>query len=186
MSSQGTRPGQMFTVDEYSVGDALTIDGYGSTLDWGDLFSRSIRCIPLNMDLTSEDVAQLFVDHILRNAGKPQEVRSDRGSVLISAAIKALYSRFGILLVDGASHQHKIVAFVERWHQTLQRLLDAFRLGTGERRWYLYISLLELCFNTTKNSTTGYTPFFLEHLRQASLPYDTLSSDAGAPTPLPD
>ena len=172
----GDHPWDIIAVDEYFVGKALEIDGYHATLDFGDLFGRAISTNSLTEHADSEIVAQVFVDVILRHHGRPREVRADAANVLISKAIAGLYKRFGVTLKSGAGYQHKLVAFIERWHQTLRQLLDSFILSTGDRQWYKYLSLLELSFNTTVNATTGYSPFFLDHMRHAVLPYDTLTS----------
>ena len=183
----GDHPWDIISMDEYSVGHALAIDGRGGTFDCGDLFGRAISCTAIGAHTTSEEVAQAYVDTVLRHHGRSREVRCDRGSNLISAAVRQLFKRFGMILKDGSSHQHKVAAFVERWHQTLQQLLDAFRIGTGEKRWYLYLSLLELCFNATINESTGYSPFFINHLRHPVLPYDSLAGEPrDSPEDLPD
>ena len=182
----GRHPWDIVAMDEFDVGEALHIDGYTGTMDFGDLFGRAVSSNAIGKGLTSEGVAQLFVDQVVRHHGKPSQVRVDRASVLIARAIKHMYQRFGVELKAGAAYQHKMVAFVERWHQTLLQLLDAFRMGTGEKRWYLYLSLLEFAFNTTVNATTGYSPFFVDHLREAVLPYDTHSPPPAGSEELPE
>lgn len=55
-----------------------------------------------------------------------REIRSDRGSNFISAAIRSLYSRMHIRIVDGTTYRHHLVALVERWHKTLKQLLQVY------------------------------------------------------------
>jgi hypothetical protein len=176
----GEHPGDIWCGDVYHTG--FEEDGYDQTLDFACFFSRRIRSIPIQGDPDSETVVDYLINHIIRNSGVPSEVRTDAAANLISAGIQLLYKRMGIKITIGTAYHHQLVALVERWHRTLSQLIrvhQAARKSSGElrgwgSRWYRCIPLMELVYNNTINPRTKYSPFFLEHMRHARLPYDNL------------
>ena len=174
----GQHPGDVFCGDVYYVG--LQEDGYDHTLDFADLFSRRIWSVPLQGVPTSETIADVLISTVIRNGGVPSEIRSDSGSNFISQAIRLLYERMGIKITPGSAYHHQLVALVERWHRTLKQLIrihtlarEDSSLGAGwGSKWYRCIPLMELAYNMTVNNSTGYSPFFIEHLRHPRMAYD--------------
>jgi transposase InsO family protein len=184
----GSRPGEIWCGDVYYVG--LSEDGYDHTLDFADLFSRRIRSEPLQGVPTSEIIADVLIRAVIRNSGVPDEIRSDAGSNFISKAIELLYTRMGVKITSGTAYHHQLVALVERWHRTLKQLIRVHNLarqntdeGSGwGSRWYRCIPLMELAYNITVNESTGYSPFFLEHLWHPRMACDLRRS---SPSDLP-
>ena len=154
--------------------------GYDRTVDWVCHFSKGVVSSPAIGDPSSEEIAYILVREIIRHYGTPRAVRSDRGSAYISAALQALYKRYGIKVLASSSYHHQSVAIVERWHATLKQLLLTQRVASADNQWHLQLPLLELAFNATVSSTTGYSPFFVMYLRHAVLPNDMLNSDPSA------
>ena len=176
----GHHPNDVLCTDVYDVG--LEEDGYDRTIDFACYFSRQIRCELLKGAPTSEQVADVLLHSIIRSTGVPSEIRSDAGSNLISKAIHMLYKRLGIVITIGTAYHHQLVALVERWHRTLGTLLKVHRAANAKdgrksgwnSKFYRCIPLLEIIYNNTINPSTGYSPFFLNHLRHARLPADLL------------
>jgi hypothetical protein len=102
-------------------------------------------------------------------------MHSDRGSTLIAEVIEQLYAKYEIKMEAGMAYNHNSAALTERWHSTLKALLATHRLASRDDRWHLYLPLLELAYNATVNVTTGFAPFFVEHLRHADMPADLTS-----------
>jgi len=113
-------------------------------------------------------------------------IHSDRGSTLIAEIIKQLYEKYEIKMEAGMAYNHNSAALTERWHQVLKALLATHRLASKDDRWHLYLPMLELAFNSTINQTTGFAPFFVEHLRHADVPSDLTSGRPHTGAPLKD
>jgi hypothetical protein len=182
----GRHPGDIIVGDHYYVG--IVEDGYDSTLDFACCFSRGIRSTPIKGVPSSEQIIDVILRDIIRRSGVPSEIRSDAASAFISKAVRELYDRMGILMVVGTAYHHQLVALVERWHRTLKQLmttLQASRDSKYNAKWYLCLPVLELAYNQTVNSSTGYSPFFLENLRHPRLPFD-FTEPKPLPASLPD
>ena len=173
LTNNGTSPWSVVSFDVHDMG--LESGGFTKVLSFADHFSRGILALPIATDATAEDVADMIVNYLIRFYGKPEAIRSDRGSILISEVIKKLYSKYGIRMEAATAYHHQSVGLVERWHSTLQALTKTHRVATKDRRWHLYLPLLELAYNASVNATTGYSPFFVMHLRHPVLPVDALS-----------
>ena len=171
--SNGEHPMDVVSMDAFKTG--LTSDGYDGTLSFGCQFSRHISAAAMKGDPSSEEVANILLTTIIRVYGTPRAVRCDHASVFVSKALGALYSRFGIRIEASTAYHHRTVGLVERWHSTLRSILLSHRLASGDDRWYLYLPLLELAFNSSVNRVTGYSPFFIIHGRHPVLPQDVLS-----------
>ena len=179
-------------VDHFSMGvtSAPSAEAYDGVLDFACCLTRHITCSPTKGTPDSREIAHILLREIIRVYGTPSEMRSDRGSNLVSAAIQALYAAYGIEMKDGTAYNHHAVGLLERWHHTLKQLVMCQRIAEKGDDWHTYLPLLELCFNAATNATTGYSPFFAVHLRHARLPQasllEALSEEALEETRLPD
>jgi len=180
----GTAPWTDVTVDVYDVGWAS--DGFTKIVSFNDHLGRGVLSVPLKTDYTSEDIADIMVAYVIRFKGRPLRVHSDRGSTLISELIQQLYDKYEIKMEAGMAYNHNSAALTERWHQVLKALLATHRLASKDDRWHLYLPLLELAFNSTTNQTTGFAPFFVEHLRHADVPSDLTSGRPHVGAPVKD
>ena len=179
MSNAGAHPNDLLSGDVFDVG--VEHGGLRSTIDFVCHFSKRVTAEPSVAAPTSEDIARVLVDVIIRHHGKPSEIRSDRGSNYISAAIRELYVKLSIRINPGTAYQHQIVALVERWHKTLKTLLLCQKASGLDDNWPARLPLLELAYNATVNASTGYSPFFLDHLRHATLPMDAMTRSVSKP-----
>ena len=177
ISENGNHPGDIWSGDVFEVGE-VTDDGFSHTIDFACHFSHKILSVPCQGSPDSETIARAIHNTLIRFHGKPREIRSDRGSNFISKAIESLYKSLGIRLNAGTAYHHQIVAIVERWHRTLKQLLLSQKAAGLDNNWADRLPLLELAYNATVHSTTNYSPFFLDHMREAVLPTDCMSRTA--------
>ena len=173
MANNATSPWADVSCDVYDVG--WDSGGYTKVLSFNDYFSRGVLCIPLTTEANSEDIADAVVHYLIRFHGKPLSIRSDRGSILISELIRTLYDKYNIEMKEGTAYHHETVGLTERWNSTLKSLLATHKIASGDTRWHLYLPMLEFAYNSAVNASTGYSPFFIMHLRHPTLPLDILS-----------
>ena len=182
--SNGEHPNDVLSGDVFDVG--VVFDEYSHTLDFVCHFTRRVTSTAVRGMPTAEGIAKVVIDVIIRHRGKPREIRSDRGSNFISAAIKQLYQRMHIKINAGTAHRHQLVALVERWHGTLKQLLLSQTAAGADDDWPSRLPLLELAYNAAHCDSIGYSPFFVDCLRQCILPMDSMvaepsSADADLP-----
>ena len=169
----GFSPWAHLVCDVYDVG--WTSGGYTKVLAFVDQFTRGVLCVPLPPNHTSEDVADAIVHMVMRFYGRPQSVRSDRGSVLIAELIAQLYEKHNVRMDDGTAYHHATVGLCERFFSTLKAMLLTHRLASKDTRWHLYLPLLEMSYNSAVNEATGFSPFFANNLRHPDLALDVLT-----------
>ena len=175
IGDHGNHPMDILDTDVYKVGYKSST-GEDTIISFADHFSKAVFARARVGDPTSEQFAETLIDTIISHYGVPRAIRSDHASVLISHAIRHLYQIYGIKMADGKPYMHRSIGLVERWHSTLKHLLLSVRLSTGSDDWHKFLPLLQLAFNSAVASATGYSPFFLNHLRHPVLPIDNIST----------
>ena len=68
------------------------------------MLSKRIHTVPTVTSVDSEGTACLFLDHVWRHHGLPEEVISDRGSAFVSWFSKELASLLGIKLTPSTAY----------------------------------------------------------------------------------
>lgn len=175
VSDVGNQPMEMLSVDVYKVGYASKT-GEDTIISFADHFSRAVFAEARKGDPTSEEFCDTLLRLIIAHYGVPRVIRSDHASVLISKAVTRMYEVYGISMSAGSPYQHRSVGLVERWHSTLKRLFLSRRLATKSSNWSRYLPLVQLCFNDAVSETTGFSPFFVNHIRHARMPIDSMST----------
>ena len=89
---------QIISVDV--IGELPESRGYNAILVVVDCLSKRIHTVPTVTLVDSEGTARLFLDHVWRHHGLPEEVISDRGSAFVSRFSKELASLLGIKLTQ--------------------------------------------------------------------------------------
>ena len=179
----GEHPHDYMGADVYSTG--MSSDGFDHVVSFACYFSRMITAAATRGDPSSEDIARILVEQVIRYYGTPRLIRSDHGSVFVSRLIQALYQRFGIDMKAGTPYHHRTIGLIERWHSVLKHILMCHCQETGDHDWPSFLPMLELSFNATINTATGFSPFFVVFGREAVLPTDVLRSVDGN-TELPE
>lgn len=170
--SNGEHPYHTVTMDYFETG--VNADGYDGTLDFACKLARHVSSNAMQGSPAAEDVADCLVQNVVRHYGVPRVLLCDRASVFLAKGIRFLYARYGIDLRPSTAYHHRTVGLIERWHGVLRSLLLSQAIATGARAWYKYLPLLELAFNSSVNNATGFSPFYVLHGRQCTLPADSL------------
>ena len=171
---QGRGPFDIVDTDVFKSG-VTAETGEDTIISFADHFTRMVLVHARKGDPTSEEFADTLVRTLIGYYGVPRIIRSDHASVLVSSGIKKLYKIFNITSEAGNPYIHRSIGLVERWHSTLKHLLLTLKATGTVANWPRFLPLLQLSFNTAIAHATGYSPFFLNHLRQPRLPVDNIS-----------
>ena len=178
MPDNGRCPNDTLTGDVYEVG--MEYEGWSHTLDFVCNFTRRVTSTATRGMPTSEVIATTLIDKIMCRNGKPRVIRSDHGSNFISQAIEQLYDRMRIRIDAADAYRHQFVGVVERWHATLKQLVLTQKAMGHDDNWPSRLALLELAYNSTIHAVTKMSPFFVDCMREAVLPWDAMISEPGA------
>ena len=137
-----------------------------------DAFTRNIevRAIP---DTTSKTVIKFLWEQIYLQHGAPDHIFSDNASYFTSQTIVEFYESIGVKGHTVAPYNPQGNGMAEKANGTFNTIL---RMGIGGNiesdTWDTHIPAAVFAYRHAVHDSTGYSPFFLEHLRMPRLPLD--------------
>ncbi|CAI7813547.1 unnamed protein product, partial [Closterium sp. NIES-54] len=134
-----------------------------------DKFSKMRHFIPTHTTARTEEMAQLFLKHIISQHGIPTTPISDRDPKFTSKFWKELMSLMGTRLAMSSAYHPQTDGQTERLNQIVEQLLRA-ACKDDVNKWDLHLPVLEFAYNNAKHAATGETPFFLCYGRHPLIP----------------
>jgi transposase InsO family protein len=171
---QATRPNQLWVID-VNKGFPYSHDGFTMMLTCVDAFTGMMFADPI-----PDEQAGTVVNHIQRIigwAGAPESILTDNGPCFISQAFKEACSKRGTQVIHSSSRHPQGHSPVERMNRTLNALVTKL-CRLDQTRWTSHLRSALLAYNTSLNSSTGFTPYFLFHGRDLRTPTATLLTGA--------
>ena len=152
-----------------------TRQGHTSLLTILDVYTRWFHAWPVKNQKADTVIKHLIKDYIPAR-GVPSVVHSDNGPAFIAHVFQVAMNQFDVRNTTTPVYNPKSNS-VERFHRTMKRKLTAL-IHEFDNEWDEALPATLLAMRTSVNRTTGFTPFFLEHGREARLPVDLI---AGSP-----
>lgn len=149
----------------------------------GDYFSKWMEAIPLPNQEAST-VANHLIDEVFMRYSVPEQLHSDQGRQFESQLIAEVCKLLHIKKTRTTPYHPQCDGMVERFNRTLLNML-ATHCKDQPWDWEQHIRKVCMAYNTSVNSTTGYTPFYLMFGRQARLPVDVMYGDTPTDSPSP-
>ena len=138
----------------------------------GDYFSRWMEAFPIpNQEATT--VAEKLVEEIFLRFSVPEQLHSDQGRQFESKLITEICQLLNIHKTRTTPHHPQSDGLVERFNRTLLDMLSTCAKD-HPFDWEQYIRKVCMAYNSSVQSSTGYTPFYLMFGRQARLPLDVM------------
>jgi hypothetical protein len=125
-----------------------------------DRFSKGAHFGALPPTYTAYKVARLFLDMICKHHGLPRSLVSDRDSVFISHFWRELFKLSGTKLRMSTAYHPESDGQTEVLNRSLEQYLRAF-VHHKPSLWFNYLPLAEWSYNTSKHSSTGFSPFHI-------------------------
>lgn len=150
-----------------------------------------MHCIPTTTTVTAEQLADIFFREIVRLHGIPCSIISDRDSRFTSAFWSELWKKFGTTLAMTTAYRAQADGQTERCNRIIEDILRAF-VNHKQNDWDRHLTAVEIVYNNTKQSSTGFSPYFLNYGQHPQLPLPlTLTlhqsqSQSRAPSPNSD
>ena len=114
------------------------------------------------MELNSEGLARIYRDNVFRLHGLPRKVIHDRGPQFVSSFMKDLYRLLGIEGNPSTAYHPQTDGQTERINQEIEHYLRVFT-NYHQSDWADWLALAEFSYNDHQQTSTGYSPFFLNH-----------------------
>jgi hypothetical protein len=147
----------------------MTAAGHDALMVVTDRLTKLVRCIPTATTVTAPEVAQLFVDNVVRLYGVPQEIVSDRDSKFTSVFWQSLFRCLGTKLSMSSAYHPQSDGQSERSNQSVEQILRCY-VSAYNNDWDQHLALAEFSLNSAVNVSTGFSPFRLMYGYEPSSP----------------
>jgi hypothetical protein len=149
----------------------VTNKGHDNIIVVVDRLTKMVHLIPCRITITAPQVASLFWREIVRHHGIPSSIISDRDPKFISKFWSELWKLCGTSLNKSTAYHPQSDGQTERMNRLMEEILRNYVSNYGDD-WDQHLTGVEIAINTTKQSSTGFTPFHLNHGREMKLPLD--------------
>ena len=166
----GSRPWDVLTVDLYTY---KKVDGYDHVLVICDGFTRGVEVVACVGVPTAKQVVDCIKFRVIRgHRTTPRIIRSDHGSIFVADLVDQFAQAYRITLRKGAPEHHSTAGLAERFNSVMHDYFLTHIKGSGDERWYNYVSDLELSYNITVHSVFGESATYVEFGHEGRLPWD--------------
>ena len=154
-----SRTWQHLTVD-FITGLPLS-EGKSNLMVVKDRLSKAAILIPMQK-IESQDVAWAFVREVYRHHSLPLSITSDRGPQFASAMWGDVCRLLGIRRNLSTAYHPQTDGTTERANSDIEVVVRVF-CNNDQDNWATLCPILELMLNSRTNTSTGVSPFFLQH-----------------------
>ena len=124
-------------------------------------------------------MARLYRNHVFRHHGILRKFIHDRGPQFESNFMKELYKLLGIEGNPSTAYHPQTDGQTKRINQEIEQYLRIF-INYHQNDWADWLSLAEFSYNNREQSSTGYSPFYINtgrHPYQGSNPHRESSNE---------
>ena len=138
----------------------------------GDYFTKWMEAYAIP-DQEATTVAQKLIDEMFCRFSPPEQLHSDQGAQFESKLMKEVCKTLHIKKTRTTPYHPQCDGLVERFNRTLLTML-ATTTREHPLEWETHLPKVCMAYNTSVQSSTGFTPFYLMFGRQAKLPIDLM------------
>ncbi|GBM53839.1 Retrovirus-related Pol polyprotein from transposon 297 [Araneus ventricosus] len=119
------------------------------------------------------EIAKFLVEEIILKHGAPREMISDRGRSFLSNLVKDINQLCQTSHLLTTAYHPQTNGLTERFNKTLADMLSMY-VDVEQRNWDTILPFVTFAYNSAKQDTTGFSPFFLVHGRDIETPLDVI------------
>jgi hypothetical protein len=133
-----------------------------------DALTRYVDTIPLQ-DKTAREVAAALVKHVYLQHGSIGTLISDKGTEFTNATMQGVAKILKTKRICTTPANPRSNGLAENHNRLMKDSLASF-CNARHDDWDLWIDVVKFGYNTTVNSATGFTPFYMLYGREANNP----------------
>jgi hypothetical protein len=137
-------------------------NGFDAILVIVDRLTKMKHFIPCKSTCSAEDVAHLYVEHIWKLHGLPENVVSDRGPQFVALFWKHLTQRLKIKATLSTAYHPETDGQTERSNAIVEQYLRVY-VDYLQDDWSSWLPLAEFASNSVRSESTGTSPFFANY-----------------------
>ena len=154
---------------DFVVGLPKTLKQHDAIWVIVDRFSKSAHFLPVRMTYSMDQLAELYVQEIVRLHGVPVSIISDRDARFTSKFWESLHKAMGTRLKFSTAFHPQSDGQSERTIQTLEDMLRACVLDFSSS-WSKYLPLIEFSYNNSFQASIGAAPYEILYGRKCRSP----------------
>src|SRR5882724_2042371 len=135
--------------------------GYAAIMVVVDCLSKPAHAILMTLDVTASRVAWLFIDHIRKLHGLPEEVINDQGTQFVSNLTCSLRQLLTIRIAASTTYHPQRDSQTEWVNQEVEQFLQLF-MNQCQDNWDKWLSIAEFSYNDQVHVLTHSSPFMLD------------------------
>ena len=135
-----------------------------------DHFTRYAQAYP-SKSQTALATAKLLWNNFIIHYGFPDKIISDQGQKFESELLANLCELAGVQKLRTTPYHPQTNGQCERFNSTLLNMLGTLTPET-KKDWKTYVPAMVHAYNCTRNTATGYSPYYLLFGREPRLPID--------------
>ena len=153
------------------VGECIeTTSGNKWILTVTDHFTRWPIAVAIP-DKKATTVARVLYEHLITEHGAPRKILTDQGKEFVNEAVGLMCKKWGIKKVETGGYNPQANGACERFHRWLNSAMTQL-YDRKSPDWDEYLPAISFAYRVSQNDSTGYSPFFLNRGREATLPSD--------------
>ena len=121
----------------------------------------------------AKQVAEFFVTEILLRHGAPRKLTTDQGKCFVATMMQRVLAAMETNHQTTTAYHPQANGLVERLNHTLADMLSMY-VSRDHKDWDTTLPFVRFAYNTSRQETTGKSPFYLMHGRHPVLPIDTI------------
>jgi hypothetical protein len=150
-------------------------DGKQYILVLTDTFSKWVELVALKDKSAFTVASAIFHTWICRYTA-PKLLLSDNGKEFCNSLLKSINDFFNIHHIKTSIYHPQTNAASERYNRTLLNFLRAY-VSESTLDWPDLLPVAQLSYNTQIHSSTRFSPYFLVHFTDPSLPFSRITED---------
>ncbi|XP_026005285.1 uncharacterized protein LOC113010452 [Astatotilapia calliptera] len=143
--------------------------GYQYILVVCDYATRFPEAFPLRA-ITAPNVLRALIQ-LFSRVGIPDEILTDQGTNFTSKLMQLFHTQLGVSAIKTSPYHPQTDGLVERFNQTLKRMLQKFVSDTG-KDWDQWLPFLLFAYREVPQASTGFSPFELLYGWEVQGPLD--------------
>lgn len=154
--------------------------GHQYILVLSDYATRFPEAFPLRT-ITAPSVLRALIQFFSR-VGVPEEILTDQGTNFTSRLLHLFHKQLGISAIKTTPYHPQTDGLVERFNQTLKKMLRKFVDDSG-KDWDRWLPFLLFAYREVPQASTGFSPFELLYGWDVQGPLDLLNATWTSPNP---